>query len=63
MAAVGLFRTAGFPAYARLRFLPDPAYPGRSKNDVHFDGDAPSDTLARLDVVPADPSQDQPRYR
>ena len=39
------FGPAGFPAYARLRFLPDPAYPGQSENDVHRDGDAPSDTV------------------
>jgi hypothetical protein len=25
---------AGFDAYVRLRFLPDPAYPGQSENDV-----------------------------
>lgn len=28
------FGPAGFDAYARLRFLPDPALPGQSENDV-----------------------------
>ena len=28
------FGPAGFDGYARLRFLPDPAYPGQSENDV-----------------------------
>jgi hypothetical protein len=28
------FGPAGFQAYARLRFLPDPTYPGQSENDV-----------------------------
>ena len=28
------FGPAGFDAYARLRFLPDPARPGQSENDV-----------------------------
>jgi hypothetical protein len=38
------FGPAGFPAYARLRFLPDPAYEGQSENDVDVDGDAPSES-------------------
>lgn len=28
------FGPSGLPAYARLRFIPDPAYPGQSENDV-----------------------------
>jgi hypothetical protein len=44
------FGPAGFPAYARLRFLPDPAYAGQSENDVDLDADAPSET-AQLHVV------------
>lgn len=31
------FGPAGFPAYARLRFLPDPAHEGQSENDVDAD--------------------------
>lgn len=38
------FGPAGFPAYARLRFLPDPAYPGQSENDVEVDEAALSET-------------------
>ena len=30
---------SGFAAYARLRFIPDPAYPGQSENDVEVSGD------------------------
>jgi hypothetical protein len=37
------FGPAGFPAYARLRFIPDPAWIGQSENDVDRDGDALSD--------------------
>jgi hypothetical protein len=37
------FAPPGFPAYARLRFLPDPAFEGQSENDVDRDHDAPSD--------------------
>jgi hypothetical protein len=36
------FGPSVFPGYARLRFLPDPAYPGQSENDVDFD--APDET-------------------
>lgn len=38
------FGPAGFPAYARLRFLPDPAYDGQSEADVDIDGDARTET-------------------
>ncbi len=31
------FGPSGFTAYARLRFLPDPAYDGQGENDVDFD--------------------------
>jgi hypothetical protein len=44
------FGPAGFPAYARLRFLPDPAYDGQSENDVAGDDDAPSES-AQLSTV------------
>ena len=43
------FGPVGFPAYARLRFLPDPAYEGQSENDVHVD-DADTET-AQLRAV------------
>lgn len=33
----------GFPAYARLRFMPDPAYEGQSENDASHQDDALSD--------------------
>jgi hypothetical protein len=33
---------AGFAAYARLRFLPDPEYDGQSENDVQLDIDDPA---------------------
>lgn len=32
------FGAAGFPAYARLRFIPDPTHPGQSENDVDVEG-------------------------
>lgn len=35
------FGPPGFPAYARLRFLPDPAYERQSENDVVSDQDDP----------------------
>ena len=38
------FGPAGFRAYARLRFLPDPAYEGQSEDDVDVDEDAPTET-------------------
>lgn len=38
------FGPAGFPAHARLRFLPDPAYEGQSENDVDID-DAHAETV------------------
>ncbi len=44
------FGPPGFPAYARLRFLPDPAHVGQSENDVEPDEDVPSDTV-RLRAV------------
>ena len=39
------FGPAGFPAYARLRFLPDPAYEGQSANDVDVD-EVPDETAS-----------------
>lgn len=33
------FGPPGFAAYARLRFLPDPVYPGQSENDVEVEED------------------------
>lgn len=42
------FGPSDFPAYARLRFIPDPTYDGQSENDVHVDVDHPSeDALLR----------------
>jgi hypothetical protein len=37
------FGPGGFPAYARLRFIPDPTRAGQSENDVDRDEQAPSD--------------------
>jgi hypothetical protein len=37
------FGPDGFPAYARLRFIPDPTHDGQSENDAERDEDAPSD--------------------
>ena len=44
------FGPQGFPAYARLRFVPDPAYDGQSENDINADDDAPSEA-AQLRAV------------
>jgi hypothetical protein len=38
------FGPSGFSAYARLRFLPDPAYQGQSENDISLGADAPTET-------------------
>jgi hypothetical protein len=38
------FGPEGLPAYARLRFLPDPAYEGQRESDVHVDDDALTET-------------------
>jgi hypothetical protein len=49
-----MFGPPGLPAYARLRFLPDPAHRGQSENEAHFDADAPSESAqlrAVLDVL------------
>ena len=55
------FGPAGFPAYARLRFLPDPAFEGQSENDVDDGGIDPSaalrtvvETLSRHTRTPDD---------
>lgn len=57
------FGPAGFPAYGRLRFLPDPEHEGQSENDAEADEDAPSEgsqlraaleTLARHTGTPGD---------
>jgi hypothetical protein len=37
------FGPGDFPAYARLRFIPDPTWEGQSENEVDRDEDAPSD--------------------
>ncbi|GGK94845.1 hypothetical protein [Mangrovihabitans endophyticus] len=34
---------AGFPAYARLRFIPDPSHPGQVEADVEVPDDHPTD--------------------
>ncbi len=44
------FGPAAFPAYARLLFLPDPAYEGQEESDAALDDDAPSES-ARLRTV------------
>jgi hypothetical protein len=41
------FGPAGFDAYARLRFLPDPVHPGQRENDVEAE-DWRTDQLPRL---------------
>lgn len=38
---------AGFPAYARLRFIPDPIYEGQSENDV----DRPNGILSDMEQL------------
>jgi hypothetical protein len=38
------FGPDGLPAYARLRFIPDPSYEGQSENDREDDDDAPPET-------------------
>lgn len=47
------FGPPGFPAYARLRFLPDPAHEGQSENDVELDDDAPLQTVQLRAVLQA----------
>jgi hypothetical protein len=47
------FGPAGFPAYARLRFLPDPVYEGQSENDVDVDEDALTETAQLCAVLEA----------
>jgi hypothetical protein len=47
------FGPAGFPAYTRLLFLPDPAYEGQSENDVEIDGHAPSESAQLRAVLEA----------
>ena len=37
------FGPAGFEAYARLRFIPDPSRPGQAEADAEVPGDHPSD--------------------
>lgn len=41
------FGPAGFPAYARLRYLPDPGYAGQSENDADHDGDEMAELRSR----------------
>ncbi len=45
------FGPAGFPAYARLRFLPDPAYEGQSESEARIDDDAPVAESVQLRAV------------
>lgn len=45
------FGPAGFPAYARLRFLPDPAFAGQREHDVETDEDGPSETALLRTVL------------
>ncbi len=44
------FGPAGFEAYARLRFIPDPARPGQDEADVQLPEDHPRD-LAQAQLV------------
>jgi hypothetical protein len=44
------FGPAGFDAYARLRFIPDPTRPGQQEADVELPEDHPSD-LARAQLA------------
>ncbi|GAB2587095.1 hypothetical protein Aab01nite_50650 [Paractinoplanes abujensis] len=61
------FGPGGLPAYARLRFIPDPAYAGQSETDADTDTDTDEDgpsetdqlrtvleTLARYTTTPGD---------
>jgi hypothetical protein len=50
------FGPSGFPAYARLRFLPDPAFDGQSENDVEADPDQGDNQqlLVLFEVLAAD---------
>lgn len=52
---------AGYPGYARVRFIPDPSFPGQQLNDVRFDQRAlfekeqvgmALETLARFTTTP-----------
>jgi hypothetical protein len=52
------FGPAGFPAYARVRFLPDPTHPGQSENDVVTDA-RPEPWAALLEVLGAQTSTAQ----
>jgi len=42
------FGPAGFAAYARLRFLPDPAFVGQLENNAEADSDQSDDNRLRL---------------
>ena len=44
------FGPEGFAAYARLRFIPDPRYPGQRETDVEVGEDFPTETV-RLRAV------------
>ena len=44
------FGASGFEAYARVRFIPDPAYEGQSENEAVLERPAPSET-AQLRAV------------
>ncbi|MEV4349986.1 hypothetical protein AB0J83_36470 [Actinoplanes sp. NPDC049596] len=65
----GHLRSAGFEAYARLRFISDPSHPGQQENDYDWAGIGASAAAVaalmadpRIDVVPADLSASQPHY-
>ena len=45
------FGPAGFGAYARLRFLPDPVRPGQREADAHPDWRPPDQAATLLDVL------------
>lgn len=46
------FGPAGFPDHARLRFIPDPAYPGQSENDIDVEPGAIVNTCGSIFVRP-----------
>lgn len=45
------FGPSGYQAYARLRYLPDPAYPGQSEADVELPNDHPSSLSIAKDAL------------
>jgi len=48
VAAAGVFRPFGYGGYARLRFLPDPAFDGQSECDVEGDAERSDEEQMRM---------------